>query len=92
MILFLLNFLDEVEVDGINNDDDDAAAVVVVVVLLPLFCIKICIYTKMLIVAPDSIVYPQLVLNSLSMLNFVFINVSTIPEAKATDAITFINL
>ena len=88
MIVFLLFFLDEV--DGIN-DDDDAAAVVVVVLLL-LFCIKICMYTKILIVAPVSIVYPQLLPNSVSMLNFVFINVSIIPDAMATDAMTFINL
>jgi hypothetical protein len=88
MIVFLLFFLDEV--DGINNDDD--AAAVVVVVLLLLFYIKICTYTKILIVAPVSIVYPQLLLNSVSMLNFVFTKVSTIPEAKATDAMTFINL
>ena len=89
MIVFLLFFLDEV--DGINNNDNDAAAVVVVVLLL-LFCIKICMYTKILIVAPVSIVYPQLLPNSVSMLNFVFINVSIIPDAMATDAMTFINL
>jgi hypothetical protein len=53
MIVFLLFFLNEVEVDGINNNDD--AAAVVVVVLLLLFCIKICMYTKILIVAPVSI-------------------------------------
>ena len=47
------------EVDGVNNDDDDdTAAVVVGVVLLLLFCIKICMYTKTLIVAPVSKAYP----------------------------------
>jgi len=89
MIVFLLFFLDEV--DGINNDDNDAAAVVVVVLLL-LFCIRICMYTKILIVAPVSMIYPQLLPNSVSMLNFVFTKVSTIPDVKATDAMTFINL
>lgn len=89
MTVFLLFFFNEVEVDGINNDDDAAA---VLVVLLLLFCIKICMYTKILIVAPISIVYPQLLPNSVSMLNFVFMNVSIIPDAMATDAMTFINL
>jgi len=56
------------EVDGINNDDGDTAAVVVVVLLLLLFCIRICVYTKILIVAPVSIVYPQLLPNSVFML------------------------
>jgi hypothetical protein len=63
------------EVDGVNNNDDDTAAVVVVVVvvgvvLLLLFCIKICMYTKTLIVAPVSKAYPQLLPNSVPMLNF----------------------
>jgi hypothetical protein len=59
LIVFLLFFLDEMEVDGVNNDDDDdTAAVVVGVVLLLLFCIKICMYTKTLIVAPVSKAYP----------------------------------
>ena len=59
------------EVDGINNDDDRAAVIVVVaavVVLLILFCIKMYVYTKTLIVAPVSIAYPQLLPNSVSML------------------------
>ena len=80
------------EVDGINNDDGDTAAVVVVVLLLLLFCIRICVYTKILIVAPVSIVYPQLLPNSVFMLNFVFTNVSTIPDAMETDAMIIINL
>jgi hypothetical protein len=64
LIVFLLFFLDEMEVDGVNNDDDDdTAAVVVGVVLLLLFCIKICMYTKTLIVAPVSKAYPQLLPN-----------------------------
>jgi hypothetical protein len=66
LIVFLLFFLDEMEVDGVNNNnDDDTAAVVVVVgvVLLLLFCIKICMYTKTLIVAPVSKAYPQLLPN-----------------------------
>jgi hypothetical protein len=65
------------EVDGVNNNnDDDTAAVVVVVVvvvgvvLLLLFCIKICMHTKTLIVAPVSKAYPQLLPNSVPMLNF----------------------
>jgi uncharacterized membrane protein YhaH (DUF805 family) len=85
LIVFLLFFLDEMEVDGVNNNnDDDTAAVVVVVVgvvLLLLFCIKICMYTKTLIVAPVSKAYPQLLPNSVPMLNFVFTNISTIPDA-----------
>ena len=79
------------EVDGINNDDGDTAAVVVVLLLL-LFCIRICVYTKILIVAPVSIVYPQLLPNSVFMLNFVLTKVSTIPDAMETDAMIFINL
>ena len=84
LIVFLLFFLNETEVDGINNDDD-TDAVEVVVRLLFLFCIKICVYTKTLIVAPVSIVYPQLLPNSVS-------RVSTIPDAMATDATIIINL
>jgi hypothetical protein len=84
------------EVDGINNDDGDTAAVVVVVVvvvlLLLLFCIRICVYTKILIVAPVSIVYPQLLPNSVFMLNFVLTKVSTIPDAMETDAMIIIDL
>ena len=80
------------EVDGINNDDGDTAAVVVVVLLLLLFCIRICVYTKILIVAPVSIVYPQLLPNSVFMLNFVLTKVSTIPDAMETDAMIIINL
>ena len=78
------------EVDGINNDDD--AAAVVIVVLLLLFCIKICMYTKTLIIAPVSIAYPQLVPNSDFMLNFVFIRVNTPPDVMATDAMIIIDL
>ena len=89
MTVFLLFFFHEVEVDGINNDDGAAA---VLVVLFLLFCIKICMYTKILIVAPISIVYPQLLPNSVFMLNFVFTKVSTIPDAMETDAMIIINL
>ena len=77
------------EVDGINNDDDTAA---VAAVLLLLFCIKICKYTITLIVAPVSIVYPQLLPNSVSMLNLLLTKVSTIPDTIATDAMIIINL
>ncbi len=91
LIVFLLFFLNETEVDGINNDDD-AAAVVVVVLLLFLFCIKICMYTKTLVVDPVSIMYPQLLSNIVSMLNFVLTRVSKIPDAMATDATIIINL
>ena len=91
--IFTIFFLDEMEVDGVNsNNDDDTAAVVVGVVLLLLFCIKICMYTKTLIVAPVSKAYPQLLPNSVPMLNFVFTNISTIPDAMTTDAMTFIDL
>ena len=90
LIVFLLFFLNEMEADGVNNDGDTAA--VVVVVLLLLFCIRICVYTKTLIVAPVSIVYPQLLPNSVFMLNFVFTKVSTIPDAMETDAMIIINL
>lgn len=90
LIVILLLFLDETEVDGINNDDDTAALVDVALFLL--FCIKICMYTKILIVAPVSIVYPQLLPNNVSMLNFGFTKVSTTPDAMATDAMFIINL
>ena len=91
--IFTIFFLDEMEVDGVNsNNDDDTAAVVVGVVLLLLFCIKICMYTKTLIVAPVSKAYPQLIPNSVHILNFVFTNISTIPDAMTTDAMTFIDL
>ena len=86
---YAVKLTDEMEVDGINNDGDTAA---VVVVLLLLFCIRICVYTKILIVAPVSIVYPQLLSNSAFMLNFVFTKVSTIPDAMETDAMIIINL
>jgi hypothetical protein len=76
------------EVDGINKDDDIAA----VVILLLLFCNKICVYTIILIVAPVSIAYPQLLPNSVSMLNLLFTKVITIPDAMATDTIIVINL
>ena len=93
LIVFLLFLLNEIEVDGINNDDDDdTAAVVVVVLLLFLFCIKICMYTKTLIVDPLSIVYHPLLPNSVSILNFVLTRVSTIPDAMAIDATIIINL
>ena len=55
---------------GTNNDDGDTSAEAVVLLLL--FCIKICTYTITLIVAPVSIVYPQLLPNSVSMLNLLF--------------------
>jgi hypothetical protein len=81
------------EVDGVNSEDDDTvAAVVVAVLLLFLLCIKICVYTKILIVAPASIVYPQVLPNSVSILNFVLTMVSTIPDAMAADATIIINL
>lgn len=92
LIVILLLFLDETEVDGINNDDDDDTAALVDVALFLLFCIKICMYTKILIVAPVSIVYPQLLPNNVSMLNFGFTKVSTTPDAMATDAMIIINL
>ena len=77
------------EVDGIINDDDTAA---VVAVLLLMFCIKICVYTITLVVAPVSKAYPQLLPNSVSTLNLPFTNVSTIPDPIATDAMIIINL
>lgn len=95
LIVILLLFLDETEVDGINNDDDDDdgdTAALVGIVLFLLFCIKICMYTKILIVAPVSIAYPQLLPNNVSMLNFGFTKVSTTPDAMATDAMIIINL
>lgn len=91
LIVILLLFLDEIEVDGINNNDDDKAALVGIVLFL-LFCIKICMYTKILIVAPVSIAYPQLLPNNVSMLNFGFTKVSTTPDTMATDAMIIINL
>jgi hypothetical protein len=92
IIVFLVSFLNRVDFDGINNDVDGEAAAPVVGLPPLLFCFKICIYTKILIVAAVNIVYPQLVLNSLSNVNFVFTKVSTIPDVRAIDAITFINL
>jgi hypothetical protein len=97
LIVILLLFLDETEVDGINDDDDDDdddddTAALVDVALFLLFCIKICMYTKILIVAPVSIVYPQLLPNNVSMLNFGFTKVSITPDAMATDAMIIINL
>ena len=94
LLIVILLFLDEIEVDGINNadDDDDDTAALVGVVLFLLFCIKICMYTKILIVAPVSIAYPQLLPNNVSILNFGFTKVSTTPDAMATDAMIIINL
>jgi len=89
LIVFLLFFLNEMEVDGIINDDDTAA---VVAVLLLMFCIKICVYTITLVVAPVSKAYPQLLPNSVSTLNLPLTNVSTIPDPIATDAMIIINL
>jgi hypothetical protein len=98
MISAFLRFLfNEVDVDGINSDDagcGDAreGSVLGFVLLRALFCIKMCTYTKRLIVAPVSIAYPQLLPNMNSVLNLLFTNVSTIPDPMATDAMTFINI
>jgi hypothetical protein len=94
---FLRSLLNEVDVDGINSDDwgcSDAreGSVLGFVLLHVLFCIKMCTYTKRLIVAPVTIAYPQLLPNNDSMLNLLFTIVSKIPDPMATDAMTFINI
>ena len=98
MISAFLRFLfNEMDVDGISSDDrgcGDAVegSVIGFVLLRVLFCIKMCTYTKRLIVDPISITYPQLLANRDSTLNLVFTNVSTIPDPMATEAMTFINI